>query len=210
MPNFKILIQWKDRMHKKTLLVLEIIAGIVVLAFFAFIFSSLSKNSIPDDFYTSRQSASDYAQNIVTMLAQTGDNITALQKGTGFKTRSDAADMITAEIQKNKDIREKAVQLALDLEQMAKSVPDISPKEAAQTALVAISQETALIGQLLSYNNDLNQLLLLAQEELVNGFRNYSEMNAIIAKVNAEASEINNLNSRFNDEMKKFDAFYGR
>lgn len=208
MSNFKILIQWKNRIGKRTLLVLEVIAGIIIVAFLAFIFSSLSGRSIPDDFYASRQSASGYAQNIVSMLGETSVNINALQKGTVFKTRSEAADMISAEIQKNKDIREKAVQLALDLEQMAKSVPDISPKDAAQTALVAITQETALIGQLLSYNNDLNQLFLLAQDELVNGFRNYTEMNTIIKRVNDEAGQINALNQRFNDEMKKFDGFY--
>jgi len=208
MSNFKILIQWKDRISKKTLLVLEIIAGIIILAFLAFIFSSLSGRNIPDDFYASRQSASGYAQNIVSMLSQTSANINALQKGDVFKTRSEAADMISGEIQKNRDIREKAVQLALDLERMAKNIPDISPKEAAQTALVAITQETALIGQLLSYNNDLNQLFMLAQEELVNGFRNYADMNAIIKRVNDEANQINSLNQRFNDEMKKFDGFY--
>lgn len=204
------LLDLKNRMSQKTRLILMVLISIIVVAFLSFIFSSLSGRSIPDTFYTSRQAASSYAQGIVSMLDETSNNITALQKGTGFKTRSDVADMITFEIQKNKDIREKAVQLALQLEQMAKDIPSISPKDAAQTALVAISQETALIGQLLSYNSDLNQLLVLAQEELMNGYRNYTAMNEIITKVNKGAQDINALNGRFNEELKKFDAFYGR
>ncbi len=200
---------WKNRISGKTRSILITVVGILVVAFLAFIFSSLSGRGIPDTFYASRQAASSYAQGIVSMLGETNKNITALQKGGVFQTRSEIADMITTEIQKNKDIREKAIQLALQLEQMAKDVPQISPKDAAQTALVAISQETALIGQLLSYNNDLNQLLMLAQEELVNGYRDYVSMNDIITKVNKGAQDINDLNGRFNDELKKFDAFYG-
>lgn len=203
------ILAWKNRMSKKTQLILMVVAGVVAVSFLAFVFSSLSKKDIPDSFYASRQAASSYAQGIVSMLDETNKNITALQKGTVFQTRSEIADMITAEIQKNKDIREKAIQLALQLEQMAKDVPQISPSDAAQTALVAVTQETALIGQLLSYNNDLNQLLVLAQEELVNGYRDYVSMNEIITKVNKGAQDINDLNGRFNNELKKFDAFYG-
>ncbi|MFA7201662.1 MAG: hypothetical protein WC099_01555 [Candidatus Paceibacterota bacterium] len=200
---------WKNKFSRKTQITLIVAASVIVVAFLAFIFSSLSGGGVPDTFSTSRQAASLYAQGIVSMLDETNKNITALQKGGVFKTRSEIADMITAEIQKNKDIREKAIQLALQLEQMAKDIPNISPDDAAQTALVAISQETALIAQLLSYNNDLNQLLILAQEELVNGYRNYVAMNDIITKVNKGAQDINDLNGRFNDGLKKFDAFYG-
>jgi ABC-type bacteriocin/lantibiotic exporter with double-glycine peptidase domain len=194
--------------HKKVRLIIIVIVVIFVFAFIAFIFSPLSRNKVPSTFSNSRQSASAYAQTIVSTLDETTKNISDLGAGKLFTTRSAIADMVSAEIQRNQDVREISVKLALELEQMAKQIPNIYPESAAQTALIAISQETALIGRLLSYNNDLGQLFLLVQDGLVNNNWRYTEMNTLIKRINDGAQEVNDLNTRFTDEMQKFDAIY--
>lgn len=209
MIDWKRYIPWKQHYtHKKTWLIVGAAFGIIIVAFVAFIFSPLSRNKIPSAFRNSRQAAAAYAQAIVNILNETTKNMSDLSSGKVFTTRSQIADMLSEEIQRNQDIREISIKLALELEQMAKQIPNIYPESAAQTALVAISQETALIGRLLSYNNDLGQLFLLVQDGLVDNNWRYAEMNALIKRINIGAQEVNELNERFNNEMKKFDSFY--
>ncbi len=183
--------------------------GICLVGFISFlIFSPSSRSYIPDDFTTARQAAAGYAQDIVSMLKNTSQAINSTQELEAQYRQADAVRVILAELQQSKMIRDKAVFLALELEQMAKSIPNIRPQQAGQTALVAVSQEAALIGKLLAYNNDLGQLLTLVQNEITSPTGDVTTINAAIKNLNDEAVSINDLNNQFNQGMQTFDAFY--
>ena len=183
--------------------------GICLVGFISFlILSPSSRSYIPDDFTTARQAAAGYAQDIVSMLKNTSQAINSTQELEAQYRQSDAVRVILAELQQSKMIRDKAVFLALELEQMAKSIPNIRPQQAGQTALVAVSQEAALIGKLLAYNNDLGQLLTLVQNEITSPTGDVTTINTSIKNLNDEAVSINDLNNQFNQGMQTFDAFY--
>lgn len=183
------------------------VALLIVIFVVSVVFSS-SKNKIPSDFADARVSASQYAQDIVASLTGTSGKINGFPRFQTTQEKENAKGVILEEIEKGGEVREKAIALALQLEIMAKAIPDITPDGAAQTALVGISQETALISQLLSYNNDLIGLLNLLEKSITERTWDYTEINKKIASLNAQMKEINDLNGRFKQEMEKFDAFY--
>ncbi|MFA6495129.1 MAG: hypothetical protein WC246_02265 [Candidatus Paceibacterota bacterium] len=191
------------------------VAGIIVvgavLGFVAFIFSPLSKAQIPSSFVDARQLASGYASSIVGDLSLVSDNIVQLQKLYGAKGSSnDALEIIVAATAKHQDAREKSILLATQLEKMARAIPDIHPDSAGQTALVAISSETALIGRLISqYNESLGSLLVSLRDHFSGTkYENPAQLNAMVDNINTETEAINQLNDQFVQLMQKFDSYY--
>ena len=190
-------------------------AAVIVLfaiaGFVAFIFSPLSKAQIPSVFTDSRQSASGYAASIVDDLSSVSGDITQLQALYRARGSSGAAlDVIVAATAKHQDARNKSILLATELEKMARAIPDIHPDGAGQTALVAISSETALIGRLISqYNESLGSLLVSLRDHF-SGTKHQdpAQLNAMIDNINGETQSINQLNDQFVQLMQKFDSYY--
>jgi hypothetical protein len=88
---------------------------------------------------------------------------------------------------------------------MAKNLAQISPASASQKALEAVSSETALISRLITYNDYLTQLLEVLRGKFL-GKNSNDKIPELIQKLNNEAQAINDLNQKFNETMKEFDA----
>jgi len=195
-------------MPKKSRYVWGVVVILLIILILSLIVRSTRKNYIPSDFSDSRTQASEYAKNIVAMISDAQKRINDIELVRITKTPEELSGTIESELGKNVEVKEKAVSLALQLEQMAKQIPDIRPTQAAQIALVAVSQETALIGKLISYNNNLGELLSMEQEYLEKGWGDYKKMNDLIKVLNDESKEINDLNGTFNEKMTEFDSIY--
>lgn len=195
----------KSGMSKGTRIVIFSALVVVVFLVGSLMIMSYSKGQVPSSFDISRKSASEYAQRIVGLVGQTSGNLDLIQKLEKERKFPDILDIILSETEKNNEAKQKAVLLALELEKMAKAIPEITPEKSGQIALVAISSETALIGKLISYNEGLAQLLGLLRERVVKGWIDAEKLNGMVDDINIQIKSINDLNSQFVDLMEKFD-----
>lgn len=184
------------------------VIAICLIVFLSFIISSASDNQVPSSFNEARLDASESSQHIVGTIEETKGAIDTIQQLEKEGKGVEALELVIKQLEKNRQTREDATKLALGLEEMAKQVPNILPREAAETALVAISRGTALISMLISYHNDLNELLMLVRDKIERGIGDYYEINMFIEQLNEQKEQINTLNKEFNDQMKLFDSFY--
>ncbi len=188
-----------------------IVVFFAIAGFLTFVFSPLSKAQIPSSFTDSRQSAAGYAATIVGDLSSVSGDITQLQDLYHAHGSSSAAlDVIVVATAKHQDARDKSILLATELETMARAIPDIHPEAAAQTALVAISSETALIGKLISQYNESLGLLLVSLRNHFSGAQpqDAAQLNAMVDNINSQTQSINQLNDQFVQLMQKFDSYY--
>lgn len=177
---------------------------IILLAYFVVRFLAVETKKIPDNFLQARQEASLIAQDIVGLSNQTADNLKQIAQLDEGHKYTEALILISQELERNRQAREKAIDLSVRLETMAKNLAEISPQSASQVALEAVSSETTLISRLITYNDYLTQLLEILQKKFL-GKSNGDNISDLIAKINDEAREINDLNQKFNDTMKEFD-----
>ncbi len=195
----------RTRFSKKLSVAMIGVVGLFVIAFLAFVISPLAKNQIPSSFTEARSEASLLATDIVDILQGTADNIGLLQAEEGD---SRELDIVLGEIRNSKTARDKAVLLAGALERMALAIPEISPDDARQTAIVAISSEAALINKMIAYSDGLNQLLVLLKNKYINNYTDYAEINDVIDGLNSDSEQINQFNAQFNKLMENFDQYY--
>lgn len=178
---------------------------IILIAYFILRFLALEPKKVPDDFLKARQQASLIAQEIVALSNASSEGLTEISRLDQERKYTEALVLISQELERNREAREKAIKLSVQLETMAKNVAQISPASASQLALQAISSETALISRLITYNDYLTQLLEVLREKFL-GKSDGDKVSELIAKINDEARAINDLNQKFNDIMKEFDS----
>lgn len=180
---------------------------LIVVAYL--VFYLLAANSkvkeVPDEFLKARQEASLIAQDIIGFSNQTANNISKISELDKAEKYEDALNLITMEIDYNRQARERAISLSAQLEKMAKSISGIEPPEAAQIALQAVSSETALISRLMSYNDYLVQFLEVLRQKFSAEKNTNGRIADLIGKINKESKAINDLDKNFNQLMAEFD-----
>ena len=168
-------------------------------------FTPETKNT-PKEFLETRQEASLIAKNIIYISGRTAENIKKISNLDKNKEYTEALNLISEELNNNREARENAINLSAKLEIMAKNVSQISPATAGQIAIQAITSETALISRLITYNDYLIKLLEILQAKFLEKEKNANDKIAdLIEKINDEARAINDLNNNFNNLMTKFD-----
>ena len=177
---------------------------IIFIAYFILRFLSAEPRNIPSDFLIARQEASLIAQNIVSLSNESISRLNEISQFDKDRKYTEALLLISQELERNREAREKAIKLSAQLEIMAKNLAKISPASAGQIALEAISSETALISRLITYNDYLTKLLEILRNKFLEK-QNGDQVPELISKINNEAKAINDLNQKFNEVMKKFD-----
>ncbi|MEK7657749.1 MAG: hypothetical protein AAB366_00980 [Patescibacteria group bacterium] len=190
------------RRVKITIIFLLIVSAVYLLARF---FTPEIKN-VPEEFLRARQEASLIAKDIIDFSGQTAGNIAVISELDREAKYGDALNLISQELERNRQAREKAIELSKQLESMIKNIPEISPASAGQAALEALTSETALISRLISYNDYLVQLMdILKKKFLFQEKNGNGRVLELINKINEEARMINELDKNFNKLMDKFD-----
>ena len=168
-------------------------------------FTPETKNT-PKEFLEARQEASLIAKDIIDISGRTAENIKKISDLDKNKEYTGALNLISEELNNNREARENAISLSTKLEIMAKNVSQISPAVAGQIAIQAISSETTLISRLITYNDYLIKLLEILQAKFLEKEKNANDKIAdLIEKINDEARAINDLNNNFNNLMTEFD-----
>jgi len=168
-------------------------------------FTPETKNT-PKEFLEARQEASLIAKDIIDISGRTAENIKKISDLDKNKEYTEALNLISEELNNNREARENAISLSTKLEIMAKNVSQISPAVAGQIAIQAISSETTLISRLITYNDYLIKLLEILQAKFLEKEKNANDKIAdLIEKINDEARAINDLNNNFNNLMTEFD-----
>lgn len=184
------------------MLVLFII--IISAAFLAFQFWFADAKNVPSDFLQARQQASIIASEIVAISSQSTNNLSQIAQFDKEGKYTEALILVSQELERNKEARDKAIKLSIQLETMTKNLSAISPASAGQIALEAITSETSLISKLIDYNDNLTKLLVVLQEKFL-GRNGGNKIPELIAKINDDVKIINELNKKFNDVMENFD-----
>lgn len=199
MANFYLKIPHRIRIL--IIFALAVLAAYLIIKFFA----PAAKN-IPMEFLQARQESSLIAENIVSISGRTAKSINQISELDKNKNYTEALNLISEELNNNREARENAIKLSSQLEIMAKNVSQISPTAAGQTALRAISSETALISRLINYNDYLVKLLEILQAKFLEKEKNSNDkITDLINKINEETRAINDLNNNFSTLMQEFD-----
>lgn len=176
------------------------------LAYFVGRFLLAQTKTVPGDFMEARQSASLVAQDIVGMSKESTKRINDISALNQDGKYGEALELVKQEIERNRQIRDKAITLSGYLQTMTVNVSAIEPKVSAQTALEAVSTEVTLIGHLLTYNDYLNQLLIAIKGRIMgDGDVSAETIADLVKKINDESIVVNVMNEKFNDQMSKFD-----
>lgn len=200
---------WLENIPKKTRIISWTIVALVAMAFIGYFFSPFSTATVPQGFIDGRDAAAVHAQDVVSLLKETGNNLRKIQELEQQGKYKDALQIVYYEIEKNRTVTEKALALTGDLEKMAKAVPDIEPSRARETALVAISSEVMLVTTLNGYiNNDLSRLLQLLGDRLLGRSGDIEALNRMVDAMNVKTDSINNLNNQFTQLMEEFNSKY--
>lgn len=180
---------------------------IILIGYFVVRFLFVDVKNVPDDFLRARQESSLIAQGIVDLSNQSTSNLSEIAHLDSEHRYAEALNLISRELERNRQAREKAISLSVQLEKMARNLSQISPPSASQVALEAVSSETTLISRLIIYNDYLTQLLEVLREKFL-GKIDGDKISELIAKINDEAQAINDLNNKFNKIMEEFDLKY--
>lgn len=176
------------------------------LAYFVGRFLLAQTKTVPGDFMEARQEASLVAQDIVGMSKESTKRINDISALNQEGKYDEALELVKQEIERNRQIRDKAITLSGHLQTMTVNVSAIEPKVSAQTALEAVSTEVTLIGHLLTYNDYLNQLLIAIKGRIMgDGDVSAETIADLVKKINDESIVVNVMNEKFNDQMTKFD-----
>ena len=188
----------------KRVRILILFIFIILLVYFVLRFLIVDVKNVPEDFLRARQEASLIAQDIVTISNESTNSLGEIVRLDKERKYTEALVLISKELERNRQARERAIKLSVQLETMAKNLAEISPASAGQKALEAISSETALISRLITYNDYLTQLLEILRGKFL-GKTDGDRIAELITKINDEARAINDLNQKFNDTMNEFD-----
>ena len=193
------------RLPKKIRRIIWIVAGLIALFIVAYFAWFYFGSHVPSSFTEARQSASLNAQTIADALKDTPQNLQKIQQLEAEWKDDQALSLLVEEVKKNQAAGNASIDLSSELEKMAESIPDIQPKRAAESALVAVSAETQLIYKLVSFNDYMAQLLKLLQDKITNKIYGVDKINQVVDAINGEVDSINQLNSQFRDYLKTFD-----
>ena len=181
----------------------------LIMIFFAYFigrFLLAKTKTVPDEFMQARQEASLIAHDIVDMSKASALHIGDISVLNNDKKYAEALALVTQEIERNRQIRDKAITLSGHLQIMTLNVSSIEPKASAEAALEAVSTEVTLIGHLLTYNDYLNQLLGIIKGRIIGDpDATAADVSELVKKINDESIVVNVLNERFNEQMAKFD-----
>ncbi|PIP92230.1 hypothetical protein COW77_01050, partial [Candidatus Wolfebacteria bacterium CG18_big_fil_WC_8_21_14_2_50_39_7] len=133
----------------KRVRILILFIFIILLAYFVLRFLIVDVKNVPEDFLRARQEASLIAQDIVTISNESTNSLGEIVRLDKERKYTEALVLISKELERNRQARERAIKLSVQLETMAKNLAEISPASAGQKALEAISSETALISRLI-------------------------------------------------------------
>lgn len=202
--------------HKKefVLIAITVFSTFILVSGLRFISGTTVSNGsltaniyVPVKFLEARIRAANAADKLADLTEQSAANLSSIS---GADQRGDyvrGLELVTAEIERGRDIRNTAVDLSEELRDMANGLATVTPKEATAVGFAAVTTGIELVQRFVSYNNNLQELFNTLEARLENEGDEHTRarINELIDALNEEAIVINNLGSEYKNLMIQFD-----
>ena len=166
-------------------------------------------NQVPKDFTDARLQGAAIALDIVTLSAQSTND---LQKVNQYDKQGDYTDALTLTtdlVVQSQQIRDRAVALSNQIGNMTKSLSSLS-SDAQQAALEAITSRLALVTQLINYSGDLETLLDTLRSRFTGAPTPAGKVQALVNQINTDVAAVNNFNAQATQAMVQFDSIVAK
>ena len=161
------------------------------------------------EFTDARLQGALIAQDIVNLSNQVGVDLETVHKLEEQKSFADALILTADLVKKSREVRQRAIELSMELEKMTRALTDITSTDARQAALESIASRMTLINRLINYSDYLSQLLTALQARF-EGAKNAEEIATLINQINGEVTAINSFNQQAGQAMDRFDAIINK
>ncbi len=196
---------WNSRRTKYVLIFVAVVAvGYGIVRFVQ------GSNAVPQDFTNARMQGAIIAQNIVNLSNQSTATLEQIDRLDQEHDYTQALALTTSLVAQSQGIRDQAVQLSGQIQQMTESLSGVSDVNAQQAALESISNRLALVNQLINYSGDLGKLLNVLQDRFTGKGGTNAEVTALVNQVNTDVNAINNFNAQAGQAMDRFDGIVGK
>lgn len=166
---------------------------------------------VPEEFIEARAQGSLVADKVAWLASASLQNLQKISELEANYKHQEAIDSVSQELARNKEARAEAVKLSNYLDQMAKLLSDIKPREARDLAAEAVGVEIQVINRLISYNEYLHNLFELLKAKFEGKIKNGDDrVKELLQLINQETNFINSLNKKFNETMRQFDVLVKR
>lgn len=177
---------------------------LVVGGYAAYRFTLAFFGGVPEDFSLARSRGAFIAQTIVGTSNDLSADLARVEELDRTYNYTEAL-VLTSELAKQTvEIRTRAVELAAELEIMTRAMPSIRSSEARALALESVTNRLALINHLITYSDALLQLVDALRGRFTGTYTD-AQVNELIDRVNGEIVAINELDSKAQETMNKFD-----
>ena len=182
----------------------------VVIAGYAMVKLTQGDGSVPQDFTQSRMQGAIIGQTIVNLSNESKTDLAQVNQLDADHNYAEALAVTSNVVSKSQAIRDQAVALSAQIEQMTKALSGISNFEARQAALESISSRLALINQLINYSGDLMNLMDVLRNRFQGTGGSNAEVQAAVNQINTDVNAINNFNAQAGQAMDRFDSIIGK
>lgn len=186
----------------------KIIAAFIILVAvgYGLVLFWQSQNGVPASFTAARTQGAIIAQTIVNDSNSSTAALAAINQYDQEGDYTDALASTTALIEQSAGLRNEAVQLAAQVQQMSTDIPNIKSSDAQQAAVQSMTDRLAVINELITYSNDLDHLLTVLQARFSGTPQPNGTVASIVQQINADVNLINNFNAQAGQAMDKFDS----
>lgn len=162
---------------------------------------------IPPEFNDARAQSAIIAQNIVTLSNQSALDLSKINDLDRQGKYQDAINLVTDAIAQSQSIRDQAVDLSAQTENLTKSLSNINSLEARQAVLESIASRLALLSRLINYSGYLGQLLDVLRARFDGNITagQTAQISSLVESINGEVRAINTFNNQAAQAMDRFD-----
>lgn len=182
---------------------------LIVVAGYALARFGLSSRGASVEFTDARAHGAVISQEIVNLSNEISGALGRVSELDRERKTSEALALTLELLEKNQEIKNRAIELSRQLERMTSGLAQIRSAEARQAALDSITGRLTIISRLVSYSDYLSQLLLTLRSRFSGG-ENETLVASIIHQINAEVTAINNFNREAVEAMERFDSIVNK
>jgi hypothetical protein len=167
------------------------------------------ENQIPKDFTDARLQGAAIAENIVALSAQSTSDLQKVNQLDESGNYTDALALTTNLVVQSQQLRDQAVALSTQIENMTKSLSSLN-SNAQQAALEAITSRLALVTQLINYSGDLETLLDTLRDRFIGTATPAGKVQTLVNQINTDVTAVNNFNVQATQAMNQFDSIMAK
>lgn len=166
-------------------------------------------SQVSKEFTDARLQGAAIAMNIVTLSAQSTKDLQKVNQYDEQGNYTDALTLTTDIVVRSQQIRDQAIALSAQIENMTKSLSSLN-SGAQQAALEAITSRLALVTQLINYSGDLETLLDTLRNRFAGIRTPAGKVQTLVNQINTDVTAVNNFNAQATQAMTKFDSIMAR